>query len=229
MADSPVTDDQFKAAVQRLAAADETFLASERTRLNARSPKGYYVDLPDRRLSLKLVIRSAYDAAGHEWDHPQSREVFDRFKHLDAGFKLAHEPKPRSLTGSELEQEEELERKYVERLSRPEQAAFRTALLAKNPVCHLTGCAVTAALEAAHVRPVSKKGSFTVDNGMLLRADLHRLFDFGFLAFDPSDGSAWLHSSCEDDYPYLAVKELAESDRRRWHQALLARWADKKR
>lgn len=47
-------------------------------------------------------------------------------------------------------------------------------------------CAVTQehslpALEAAHIQPFSKKGPQDVRNGILLRADLHRLFDQGYL------------------------------------------------
>ena len=47
-------------------------------------------------------------------------------------------------------------------------------------------CAVTEehslpALEAAHIRPYGQDGPHEVRNGLLLRADLHRLFDLGYL------------------------------------------------
>jgi putative restriction endonuclease len=47
-------------------------------------------------------------------------------------------------------------------------------------------CAVTRehsgpVLEAAHILPYKRGGEHRVDNGLLLRSDLHRLFDFGYV------------------------------------------------
>ena len=36
-------------------------------------------------------------------------------------------------------------------------------------------------LEAAHIRPFAQEGSHSVSNGLLLRADLHRLYDTGYM------------------------------------------------
>jgi len=41
------------------------------------------------------------------------------------------------------------------------------------------------ALEAAHIRPFAKEGPHEVRNGLLLRADLHRLFEQGYLTVTP--------------------------------------------
>jgi putative restriction endonuclease len=51
-------------------------------------------------------------------------------------------------------------------------------------------CAVTEehslpALEAAHIRAYAKDGPHEVRNGILLRADLHRLFDKGYITITP--------------------------------------------
>ena len=63
---------------------------------------------------------------------------------------------------------------------RPRQDAFRQALLlAYEGRCALTGCDAEPALEAAHVadwRSENDPGA-----GILLRADLHKLFDAGLL------------------------------------------------
>lgn len=47
-------------------------------------------------------------------------------------------------------------------------------------------CAVTRekalpVLQAAHIRPVTEHGAHRVDNGLLLRSDVHTLFDLGYL------------------------------------------------
>ena len=38
---------------------------------------------------------------------------------------------------------------------------------------------------AAHIRPVAQGGEHRLDNGLLLRSDIHTLFDRGYLGVDP--------------------------------------------
>jgi putative restriction endonuclease len=47
--------------------------------------------------------------------------------------------------------------------------------------CAITGERTLPALEAAHIRPFSDQGPHRISNGLLLRADLHKLFDDGYL------------------------------------------------
>jgi putative restriction endonuclease len=66
------------------------------------------------------------------------------------------------------------------------QPAFRAALLeAYGRRCAITGCAVEDVLEAAHITPYLGSLTNHVSNGLLLRADLHTLFDCGLLAVEP--------------------------------------------
>jgi putative restriction endonuclease len=51
--------------------------------------------------------------------------------------------------------------------------------------CAVTGEKVLPVLEAAHIRPVSEGGGHRVDNGLLLRSDVHTLFDRGYLSVAP--------------------------------------------
>ena len=51
-------------------------------------------------------------------------------------------------------------------------------------------CAVTQekalpVLEAAHIRSVSEGGQHRIDNGLLLRSDIHRLLDSGYVTVTP--------------------------------------------
>ena len=41
------------------------------------------------------------------------------------------------------------------------------------------------ALEAAHVRPYADGGPHALPNGLLLRADIHRLYDTGYVTVTP--------------------------------------------
>jgi putative restriction endonuclease len=52
--------------------------------------------------------------------------------------------------------------------------------------CAITGNRIRPVLQAARIRPVSSGGENRLDNGMLLRSDVHKMFDDGYLAADPS-------------------------------------------
>lgn len=62
------------------------------------------------------------------------------------------------------------------------QGAFRAQLLeAYDGRCAITGCSAVAVLEAAHIKPYRGEHTHRVDNGLLLRADVHTLFDLGLI------------------------------------------------
>src|SRR4051812_2738126 len=65
------------------------------------------------------------------------------------------------------------------------QRAFRNALLdAYGNRCAVTGCDVRDLLEAAHIVPYQGPDTNHAQNGLLLRSDLHTLFDCGLIAVD---------------------------------------------
>ncbi|MDQ2889963.1 MAG: HNH endonuclease [Gemmatimonadota bacterium] len=67
------------------------------------------------------------------------------------------------------------------------QPAFRRTLLAAyRRKCAVTGCDVTEALEAAHLIPYNGEKTNHPANGILLRADIHTLFDLGLLSVHPT-------------------------------------------
>ena len=47
--------------------------------------------------------------------------------------------------------------------------------------CAITREKALPALEAAHIRPVTEEGKHSIDNGLLFRSDIHRLFDAGYV------------------------------------------------
>lgn len=58
------------------------------------------------------------------------------------------------------------------------QPAFRNALLSNyEGMCAVTGCQTAALLEAAHITPYRGKHANVETNGILLRSDVHTLFD----------------------------------------------------
>ncbi len=66
------------------------------------------------------------------------------------------------------------------------QGTFRIAVSdAYGWACAVTGEHSVPVLEAAHIRPYSEGGPHAVSNGLLLRADLHRLYDGGYVTVTP--------------------------------------------
>ena len=61
------------------------------------------------------------------------------------------------------------------------QQAFRERLISAYGKCAVTGYVEPAALQAAHIRPYDGGTNNQVTNGLLLRADVHNLFDLGLL------------------------------------------------
>jgi putative restriction endonuclease len=66
------------------------------------------------------------------------------------------------------------------------QGAFRLMVMdAYERRCAITGEKTLPALDAAHIRPFRDVESHEVENGILLRSDVHRLFDQGYVTVTP--------------------------------------------
>ena len=66
------------------------------------------------------------------------------------------------------------------------QGAFRVLVTdAYQRACAITEEHSLPALEAAHIKPYNESGPHAVNNGLLLRSDLHRLFDRGYITITP--------------------------------------------
>jgi putative restriction endonuclease len=88
------------------------------------------------------------------------------------------------------------------------------------------------ALEAAHIKPFALDGPHTESNGILLRPDIHRLFDAGYITVTPdyrvlvSDGLKEHFSNGRSYYPFTnqplavlpkSVEDFPDRDLLRWH------------
>lgn len=72
-------------------------------------------------------------------------------------------------------------------VQREGQPAFRQALLqAYGGACAISGCTIEALLEAAHIVPYRGPHTNVIENGLLLRADLHKMFDLHLFSIDPN-------------------------------------------
>ena len=76
--------------------------------------------------------------------------------------------------------------KFVPRAERPGQRAFKLQLLdAYDRQCAVTTEHALPVLDAAHIQPYRGRDSDHPQNGIILRSDLHRLYDRGYLTITP--------------------------------------------
>lgn len=74
------------------------------------------------------------------------------------------------------------------------QRQFRERLISRyGAACQISRCDFPGLVEGAHIRPYAESNDNGVRNGILLRSDLHTLFDLGMLAIHPDDMVVKLH------------------------------------
>jgi putative restriction endonuclease len=111
------------------------------------------------------------------------------------------------------------------------QGAFRVAVTeAYRRQCAISGGKVLPALDAAHIRPYADGGVHAKSNGILLRKDIHCVFDSGYATIDTSHRFVVSDKVKEvfdngDEYRRLHGKSLllpaSKSD---WPDTELLRW-----
>lgn len=185
-------------------------------RSGAGQSRSYYVRHKGRILPLKAVLRLAYILSGKAWNGPQSSAAA---RQLRDSFDIVH------MTEATERRRLERQRVAVERWARPEQAAFRTKLLEiYGNRCAITGCSALEAIDAAHIVGVDGEGDDTIANGLILRADLHRLFDRDLMAIDPASGRVHFAQSCQRDYADLEGRPITLPSPGPSLSAFHARW-----
>ena len=74
------------------------------------------------------------------------------------------------------------------------QGQFRDRLIRRyGEACQVSRCAFPGLVEAAHIRPYARTNENSALNGLLLRSDLHTLFDLAFLAIHPLRQKVAIH------------------------------------
>ena len=101
--------------------------------------------------------------------------------------------------------DEEVQRVLRQVYQRQGQQQFRSKLIqAYGAKCLVTGAAVVQTLQAAHIQPVAKDGTHVPSNGLLLRADIHTLFDLHLITIDR-------------DYKIHVSPQVADSEYKKLH------------
>lgn len=95
----------------------------------------------------------------------------------------------------------EVERELVSRMKRPGSEEFRNIVFgAYQGKCAITGCSLNSVLEAAHVVPYFGELSDVVQNGILLRIDIHKAFDLGLFDLMRNENNELILNSVNKDF-----------------------------
>ncbi len=103
-------------------------------------------------------------------------------------------------------------RRVVERQikERRGQRSFRDGLRRRyKSRCLVTGCQILDVLEAAHIQPYRGEEDNNLENGLLLRADIHTLFDLNLLGIEPVKLQVKLHPNIAADGEYARLAGVA--------------------
>lgn len=102
------------------------------------------------------------------------------------------------------------------------QKSFKEKLrgLEKQPCCAISGEMMEELLDAVHIIAVADGGSDEVENGLLLRADIHRLFDAGIFEINLDGSLKMKHSgklskSYRDSFKAWSTQKISEDVMRR--------------
>jgi len=93
--------------------------------------------------------------------------------------------------------------------------------------CVITGCEILDILEAAHINPYRGEKDNHATNGLLLRADIHTLFDLDLIGIEPNELKVHLSEAIKKDgYQVLENKflQLKNTKNKPSKKALNLRW-----
>ncbi|EOF4630774.1 TPA: HNH endonuclease [Klebsiella pneumoniae subsp. pneumoniae] len=104
------------------------------------------------------------------------------------------------------------------------QKAFRDSLLAQTAKCAVSSCEIVDILEAAHITAYKNDTHNHVSNGLLLRCDIHTLYDLDLFAIDPDSLNIYFAPQINDEeYTRFHGKKLLVTYKVN-RGALLERW-----
>ncbi|SFT57802.1 HNH endonuclease [Mesorhizobium sp. YR577] len=134
-------------------------------------PRDLWIPIADR-WAPSIVVGKSFDTG-----HADGRFFWDAVRERLAA-RSAAAPSPL----------DEVARYSTPRLVKPRlgQGTFRVAVTdSYDRRCAITGERTLPVLDAAHIRAYGAGGEHEVSNGLLLRTDIHKLFDRGYVTADP--------------------------------------------
>ena len=124
---------------------------------------------------------SIVQGKSYSTEDPIGRELWSKVNYTLAKYEFF---KKEEESKSQFVQDDSFSPEYRKILTcvRTGQGAFRVCITdAYTRRCAVTGEKTLPVLEAAHIKPFADSGPYFINNGILLRSDLHKLFDKGYM------------------------------------------------
>jgi len=185
----------------------------------------YFIFANDCYYPMKAIARMARLKNGKAKSNYNSITFVPAMERLE--FNIHHNPSLKLSKKANASAKSARDKVYYWTISRPEQAKFRKDIFkAYGAKCLFTGCDLTDALEAAHLVPFATGGRDVVENGIPLRSDVHKLFDYHLIAIDPETMKVQFSSLIVDSYCEHIVREIDLSDLGLDPNMLTDRWKE---
>jgi len=176
--------------------------------LGSRPSRRYFLIWQGEQLPAKAIGKAAMRANDFQDWRPDLQywhtdPIIDALEHI--GFAIWDEKRDGDFNSAAATAYE-----TTRRLARAGQQRFRSeALRLWGNRCAISGVTLDTALEAAHIVPHTKGGEMDARNSIVLRVDLHRLFDAALLAIDPVTLRVAWHATAGASYPDFKDKTLS--------------------
>ena len=115
---------------------------------------------------------------------------------------------------------------------RERERRLRGEILDEDRKCVITKERTPQVLDAAHIVPVAECGGDSIENAIILRTDIHRLYDRGMFLINPNDGKiskSSVNRNLSRTYKKLLRNaKLPERTLNRVQEALQKRWSNRR-
>jgi putative restriction endonuclease len=148
------------------------------------------------KIGTYFVIADAYSASHRERD-----SLVEELFRSEAEEQLASQPSSVDETSSSNDDPQfaAKRRVWMQLVQRQGQGAFRKGILsAYGGRCCISGAHSQWVLDAAHIVPYNGPLTNDIGNGLLLRTDLHALFDLSLLGIEPETLTVRVHSLVDE-------------------------------
>ena len=180
---------------------------------------------------IAMMVKFATIPTQPEWPGVKNADADESASKATDDLERIHAEKDEDGAFSPTDLDDARKRILAAIVVRQGQGAFREKLLAAyQSCCALTGCDVVEALEAAHVVPYLGPETNHTSNGLLLRADIHTLFDLSLMVLNPGDYrvvlSKRLKGTCYEPFAGKMIRLPADQADHPNRQALELRLAE---
>lgn len=171
-------------------------------------------DFVRHEVELRPAIISIMDKLGKTRIHPTARKAHSpgiiQFLEMTYGNTASIESEHIKDDFTPNEIIDARERIKAEIVHRRGQPAFRREMLkAYDSTCAFTGCKAVEVLDAAHIDPYKGEATNHPQNGLLLRTDIHTLFDLGLITIDNEKMTIIVSSALmETEYKQLSGHKI---------------------